>query len=222
VCGIVGVYGRKDTGILDGMLDCIEHRGPDEVGRFTDETVPVTMGAQRLSIVDIDGSSQPICNEDGTVAVVFNGEIYNYRELRERVKHYPFRSETDTEVLLYLYEEYGIDCLSLLRGMFAFAIWDENEDRLFVARDRLGQKPLFYRHSGERFWFGSTVKAILADNEVTARPDLPAIREYLTYQYVPHPRTGFEGIRQLPPGEYIVFSDGEVHQDQYWSLSHRN
>jgi asparagine synthase (glutamine-hydrolysing) len=194
------------------------HRGPDAEGVY--DADGVTLAHRRLSILDLsDAGRQPMANADGTVRIVFNGEIYNYRELRDRVDDYPFRSETDTEVLLHLYEEYGVECLSLLRGMFAFAIWDERRERLFLARDRLGQKPLFYRQTEEAFWFGSTISAILADEAVAAEPDLRAIRQYLTYQYVPTPRTGFEGIRQLEPGEYLVVSDGELTRGRYWSLS---
>jgi asparagine synthase (glutamine-hydrolysing) len=159
-------------------------------------------------------------NADGSIHIVFNGEIYNYRELRERISDYQQTSETDTEVLLHLYEEYGVDCLEYLRGMFAFAIWDERRDRLFLARDRFGQKPLFYWTTDGSFLFGSTVRAILADEEVDAVPDLEAIRAFLTYQYVPHPMTGFEGIRRLAPGEYATISPDGISRERYWRLSH--
>jgi asparagine synthase (glutamine-hydrolysing) len=186
-------------------------------------TGPAVLAHRRLSIIDLsDAGHQPMANADETVHIVFNGEIYNYRELKERVSNYPFRSETDTEVLLHLYEEYGDKCLSMLRGMFAFAIWDENKQRLFLARDRLGQKPLFYHYDDGTFRFGSTIKAILADEEVTAVPDLDAIRSYLTYQYVPHPTTGFEDIRSVAPGEYMIIDDDGVHREQYWRVSYRN
>jgi len=151
--------------------------------------------------------------------MVFNGEIYNYRELRESLSGYTFTSETDTEVLLHLYEEEGPKCLQRLRGMFAFAIWDERAEQLFLACDRLGQKPLFFRNDEHSFWFGSTIKTILADDDVTATPDLGAIRQYLTYQYVPHPETGFQEIQQLRPGEYMLVDEDGVTRDSYWSLS---
>ncbi|UPW01293.1 asparagine synthase (glutamine-hydrolyzing) [Halorussus gelatinilyticus] len=203
------------------MNECMEDRGPDAEGVYA--SGPALLAHRRLSILDLsEAGRQPMANDDGTVHVVFNGEIYNYRELRERVDQYSFRSETDTEVLLHLYEEYGTDCLQYLRGMFAFAIWDESDERLFLARDRLGQKPLFYRDGEDGFWFASSIKAILADDEVTARPDLPAIRSYLNYQYVPTPKTGFQGIEQLSPGEYMIVSESGTTRDRYWDLSYRD
>jgi asparagine synthase (glutamine-hydrolysing) len=224
MCGIGGVVsfsGSPDPAIAERMTDRMQHRGPDSDGVYA--TGPALLAHRRLSIIDLsDAGYQPMANADATVHIVFNGEVYNYRELRERVSNYPFRSETDTEVLLHLYEEYGVECLSMLRGMFAFAIWDENERRLFLARDRLGQKPLFYHHSDDTFRFGSTIKVILADEDVTATPDLDAIRSYLAYQYVPHPDTGFEGIRSVAPGEYMIVSDDRIHREQYWEVSYRD
>jgi asparagine synthase (glutamine-hydrolysing) len=224
MCGIGGKLSFSETpraGLAERMNKCMDQRGPDAEGVYANG--PALLAHTRLSILDLsEAGRQPMANADGTVHIVFNGEIYNYRELRERVDHYPFRSETDTEVLLHLYEEEGIDCLNRLRGMFAFAIWDENEERLFLARDRLGQKPLFVRHSDDGFWFGSTIRTILADSAVPATPDLPAIREYLTYQYVPHPRTGFQGIEQLRPAEYALVDEEGMRREQYWSLSFAN
>lgn len=221
MCGIGGKLSfnsNPDAGLADAMNDCLRHRGPDVSGAYANG--PALLAHRRLSILDLsEAGRQPMANADNTVHIVFNGEIYNYRELRDRVDHYTFQSATDTEVLLHLYEEYGTDCLRHLRGMFAFAIWDENEERLFLARDRLGQKPLFYRHNGESFWFGSTIKAILADDSVTAEPDLPAIREYLTYQYTPHPSTGFRDIHQLRPAEYMLVDRDGVKRNRYWSVS---
>ena len=222
MCGIGGKLSfdeRPDSGLGDEMVACMRHRGPDDEGVYA--SGPIVLAHRRLSILDLtEAGHQPMANADGSVRIVFNGEIYNYRELRSRVSEYQFTSETDTEVLLHLYEEYGTDCLSMLRGMFAFAIWDERDDRLFLARDRLGQKPLFYRHEGGTFWFGSTIKAILADDDVPTRPDLPAIRSFLNYQYVPHPDTGFEGIRQLSPGEYAVVSEDGLVTETYWDASY--
>lgn len=224
MCGIGGKVsfdGRPDPGLAEDMNTCMRHRGPDAKGVYA--SGPAVLAHRRLSILDLsEAGRQPMANEDGTVHIVFNGEIYNYRELRERVDAYSFQSETDTEVLLHLYEEYGTDCLQYLRGMFAFAIWDERAERLFLARDRLGQKPLFYRDTDEGFWFASTIKGILADETVPASPDLEAIRSYLNYQYVPAPKTGFEGIQQLSPGEYMVVSADGTTTDSYWSLSYRD
>ncbi|MDG5775379.1 asparagine synthase (glutamine-hydrolyzing) [Haloarculaceae archaeon H-GB2-1] len=222
MCGIGGTVSftrRPDPGLGRDMVACMPHRGPDDDGVYA--SGPALLAHRRLSILDLsDAGHQPMHNADGSVHVVFNGEIYNYRELRADLS-YPFRSETDTEVLLALYEEHGVDCLSKLRGMFAFAIWDERRDRLFLARDRLGQKPLFFRDGPDGFTFGSTIQTVLADSAVEARPDLPALREFLTYQYVPAPKTGFEGIRQVRPAEYLLVDEDGVTRDTYWSLSHR-
>jgi asparagine synthase (glutamine-hydrolysing) len=201
------------------MISSMEHRGPDDHDLYV--SGDTMLAHTRLSVIDLSANGrQPMANEDGTIRIVFNGEIYNYRELRERVDNYSYQSDTDTEVLLHLYEEFGIDCLEHLRGMYAFAIWDERAGRLFLARDRLGQKPLYYRHTDEGFWFGSTIAAVLADDAVSADPDYRAIREYLTYQYVPCPATGFDGIQRLAPAEYAVFQDGELRKDRYWRVSH--
>lgn len=224
MCGIGGKLqfdGNPDPDIARRMNACMDHRGPDAAGVYANG--PAVLAHRRLSILDLsDAGRQPMSNADGTVHIVFNGEIYNYRELREKVDHYRFQSETDTEVLLHLYEEFGEECLQYLRGMFAFAIWDERDERLFLARDRLGQKPLFYRKATGSFVFGSTIKAILADTDVRATPDLPAIRSYLTYQYVPSPRTGFRGIRQLEPGHFLAVTEDEVRKQQYWDVSFGN
>jgi asparagine synthase (glutamine-hydrolysing) len=221
MCGIGGKVSFSDRPSPDvgrEMVARMPHRGPDDDGVYA--FGPAMLAHRRLSILDLsDAGHQPMTNDDGTVRIVFNGEIYNYRELRDDLS-YPFRSETDTEVLLALYEEHGVDCLSKLRGMFAFAIWDERDERLFLARDRLGQKPLFYRDGPNGFTFGSTVKAVLADPSVEARPDRPALREFLTYQYVPAPKTGFEGVRQVRPAEYLLVDEDGVTRDTYWSLSH--
>lgn len=221
MCGIGGKlsFDEKPTaGLGEEMNACMRHRGPDAEGIYANG--PAMLAHRRLSILDLsDAGRQPMSTDDGSIHIVFNGEIYNYRELRGRLSQYSFSSETDTEVLLKLYREEGIDCLELLRGMFAFAIWDEREDRLFLARDRLGQKPLFFRSDNGTFWFGSTIKTILADEQVPARPDQSAIRQYLTYQYVPHPLTGFEGIRQLRPAEYAVVDETGLQRESYWSVS---
>jgi len=197
-------------------------RGPDDKGVYTEG--PIMLAFRRLSILDLtEAGSQPMANDDGSVHIVFNGEIYNYRELRDDLDGYSFDSGTDTEVLLAAYEEHGTDCLQYLRGMFGFAIWDAAKERLFVARDRMGQKPLFYRHdeASGAFLFGSTIGTILSDDTVEAEPDLPAIRQYLTYGYMPGPATGFEGISTLGPGEYMLVDESGIEQDSYWSLSYR-
>lgn len=221
MCGIAGKrsFGRQPSDNLgEAMAETMNHRGPNTEGIYRDQNI--VLSHCRLSILDTtDAGRQPMSNDDETTHIVFNGEIYNYQEIKDRYfGNQSFNSETDTEVLLYLYEKMGTECLQELRGMFAFAIWDETEERLFLARDRLGQKPLFFSHGEDAFWFGSTIKAILSDSEITAQPDYHAIREYLTYQYVPHPKTGFKGIKQLSPGEYMIVEEGEISQDTYWSL----
>lgn len=225
MCGIGGriasATSTSPSEVGEQMVQALAHRGPDAADIYT--SGDAMLAHRRLSILDLsEAGRQPMANADGSVHIVFNGEIYNYRELRELVENYTYRSETDTEVLLHLYEEFGIDCLEKLRGMYAFAIWDENADRLVLARDRLGQKPLFYRHTDRGFWFGSTIGAILADEGVSVEPDYEAIRAFLTYQYVPSPATGFEGIKQLQPGEYGIYEDGEFHRSSYWDLSFQN
>jgi asparagine synthase (glutamine-hydrolysing) len=221
MCGIGGKVSfsdRPDTAVAERMTERMTHRGPDTSGVYANG--PAVLAHCRLAILDPSPAGrQPMANVDDTVHIVFNGEIYNYRELRERVDDYRFQSETDTEVLLHLYEEYGTDCLQYLRGMFAFGIYDETRERLFLARDRLGQKPLYLRTEGETTWFGSTIGAILSDESVPIEPDYDAIRQFLTYQYVPHPATGFEGIKQLRPAEYAVVDAGGITREQYWSLS---
>lgn len=221
MCGIGGKIsfsGQIDPGLGKSMTSCMAHRGPDAEGIYANGSA--LLAHRRLSILDLSAAGhQPMANEDETVHVVFNGEIYNYRELRADLNGHTFTSETDTEVLVHLYEEEGVECVERLRGMFAFAIWDERKDRLFLARDRLGQKPLFYRHDDDAFWFGSTIKTILADRAVEAAPDPSALRQYLTYQYVPAPKTGFQTIRQLEPAEYMLVTDEGVDRDTYWSLS---
>lgn len=223
MCGIGGRAmmdpATEATDVGEAMVEEMSHRGPDAHDVYV--SGDAMLAHRRLSIIDLsDAGRQPMSNADGSVRIVFNGEIYNYRELRERVDDYSFRSGTDTEVLLHLYEEYGVDCLEYLRGMYAFAILDECNDRIFLARDRLGQKPLYYRDTDDGFWFGSTIGAILADDAVSTTPDYEALREYLTHQYVPHPKTGFEGIERLGPAEYAVFKNGEMHIDSYWDLSY--
>ncbi|MXR51169.1 asparagine synthase (glutamine-hydrolyzing) [Halovenus sp. WSH3] len=225
MCGIGGRLssgvGTSAADVGEAMVEQMAHRGPDAHDVYVDGDA--MLSHRRLSIIDLsDAGRQPMPNEDGSVRIVFNGEIYNYRELRRRVDDYSFRSETDTEVLLHLYEEYGVDCLDYLRGMYAFAIYDERKDRLFLARDRLGQKPLYYHHTDEGFWFASTIAAILTDDAVDTAPDYEALRSYLTYQYVPHPKTGFEDIRRLGPAEYALVEDGELTIDSYWDLSYRD
>ena len=201
------------------MMDAIRHRGPDDEGLHI--ASEVGLGFRRLAIIDLNSGHQPLSNEDGTIWIVFNGEIYNYQELRKFLlsKGHVFRTQTDTEVIVHLYEELGPQCLEKLRGMFAFAIWDENKKTLFLARDRVGIKPLYYWKSGEELVFASEIKAILADPAVrrTLAPEI--IDRFLTFLYVPGEETLLKGICKLAPGHYLLAKDGKVEIRQYWDLS---
>ena len=226
MCGICGVASRDpresvDAATIERMRDTLLHRGPDDCGCYIGPGIG--LGHRRLSIIDLRPEGrQPMCNEDGTVQIVFNGEIYNFAEHREwLLEHgHRFLSRTDGEVIIHLYEEFGLQCLSQLRGMFAFAIWDERKRLLFLARDRLGKKPLFYSFDGCRLIFGSEPKAILAWPGFKAEPDLEAIDRYVAFGYVPSPLSAFKGIRKLPPAHYLVFQDGKVDLQRYWQLRH--
>lgn len=223
MCGIAGIIGGRhaDGAAMAGMLDALRHRGPDDqdvhVGRGA------TFGHRRLSIIDLEGGRQPILNEDGTRWIVCNGEIYNYQELMQELeaKGHRFRTRSDSETVLHLYEEMGEACLDRLRGMFAFAIWDETEQKLFAARDHLGQKPLFYRHRGDELAFASEIKALLTLEPGAPQPDLEALHQYLALRIVAPPLTMFAGISKLPPAHCLSFSKaGGLRIRRYWDLSY--
>ena len=200
------------------MADTIAHRGPDDDGYYV--SGQVGLGFRRLSIIDLRGGHQPISNEDASVWIVFNGEIYNYRELRASLlaKGHVFRTESDTEVIVHLYEEEGEACVKKLRGMFGFAIWDQRERKLFLARDRVGIKPLYYGVTEHSLVFGSEMKAILADREVKREINFPIIDRFLTFDFVPGEDTILKNIYKLPPGSYMVVKDGKKQIKQYWDL----
>ena len=200
------------------MADSIEHRGPDDEGFYF--SGQVGLGFRRLSIIDLGGGHQPLCNEDESVWIVFNGEIYNYQELRQFLlsKGHQFRTQSDTEVIVHLYEELGEACLERLRGMFAFAIWDNRRKSLFIARDRVGIKPLYYYHSNSSFIFGSEIKVILADPEVTPKVNPEMIDRILTFNYLPGEETLLKNIHKLPAGSCVLIQDGDVKIRQYWDL----
>ena len=224
MCGIAGRVNflsgaAVDAALIQGMCDLLAHRGPDGEGTYVDG--PVGLGHRRLAIIDLSPAGrQPMSNEDGTVWIVFNGEIYNFRELRVglEAEGCRFHSQSDTEVILHLYEKEGVKCLRRLRGMFAFAIWDRRERTLFIARDRLGKKPLYYLVDGDGIAFASEPKAFLADPSFKAQPNLEAISHYLTYQYVPSPLTAFQGVQKLPPAHYLLVKNGEISRERYWKL----
>lgn len=222
MCGIVGKVNFSgdlvEESLIRAMADTIVYRGPDDGGVYTAPFVG--LGQRRLSIIDLNRSATaPLSNEDNTVWLVFNGEIYNYKALRAMLieRGHVFRTSSDTEVIIHLYEECGRDCVQHLRGMFAIAIWDSREKCLFVARDRFGKKPFFYYRTGKSFIFGSEIKAITADPEVSVSPDFTAIDSYLSWQYVPSPLSAFEGIRKLPPATWLsCSSEGDIETGQYW------
>jgi asparagine synthase (glutamine-hydrolysing) len=224
MCGIAGVMkfggdARADAGAVRQMCAAMAHRGPDDDGFYTDGLV--ALGMRRLSIIDVAGGHQPISNETGTVWIVFNGEIYNHSDLRKdlEARGHHYRTNSDTETIVHLYEEYGRDCVNHLRGMFAFAIWDREKRLLFVARDRLGIKPLYYRLTSESFLFGSEIKVILAHGGVRPEFHFAALPEYLAFGYLSREETFYEGIRKLLPGHRLELSEnGEVKIERYWDL----
>ena len=226
MCGICGAaWIDDDPGLpapaLDGMVARLRHRGPDDAGTHRDRNV--ALGFRRLAIVDLAGGHQPLANEDGTIWTVFNGEIYNFPQLRRRLeaRGHTLRTQGDTEVLVHLYEDEGPDLFGLLRGMFALGIWDAPRRRLVVGRDRLGQKPLVYRHdpANGRLTFASELKSLLTlpAADIPRDVDPAAIDEYLTLGYVPYPSTIFRGVRKLPPAHYAVWEEGKLALHRYWN-----
>ncbi len=223
MCGIAGMIQREplqraDQALLQRMCASLRHRGPDDQGLFLQG--PVGLGNRRLSIVDLASGHQPIFNESGTIAVILNGEIYNFRALRVTLegKGHRFSTHTDTEVIVHLYEEYGVDAVHRLRGMFALALWDGEHQRLLLARDRVGKKPLFYTDLRDRLLFASEIKAILQDPEVPTAIDLEALDAYLAFQFIPHPLTIYQAIRKLPPAHRLIWEQGDVTIEPYWRL----
>lgn len=223
MCGIYGIAdisGSRQPGqaLLRRMDQVIVHRGPDDSGQYVGRGI--AMGMRRLSIIDLSGGHQPISNEDDTVWVVLNGEIYNFQQLRDQLEQagHAFRTKSDTEILVHLYERDGIDFLKKLRGMFALALWDVSRERLILARDRLGEKPLYFRREPHRLLFASEMKAILEDEDVPRRIDMHALREYLALGYVPAPATILEGIEKLLPGHALIIEKGRIRDEEYWDV----
>src|SRR5579859_773363 len=222
MCGIAGIVkarpGIVEAATVHSMCQTIIHRGPDDEGIYAKGGVG--LGMRRLSIIDLSGGHQPVHNEDKNVWVVFNGEIYNFPDLRKELERsgHCFYTNSDTEVIVHLYEEYGSNCVKRLRGMFALAVYDERRERLLLARDRLGKKPLHYAFDGSRLLFGSEIKALLAAAPELADIDQQALLQYFSFGYIPDPATAFRRIRKLPPGYLLEFSDGRVSVHQYWEL----
>jgi len=206
------------------MTRVLEHRGPDDEGFHVaeyDDGTAVGLGFRRLSIIDLESGNQPIANEDGSLQIVLNGEIYNYRELRADLvaRGHRFATNTDTEVIVHLYEDLGPRCVERLNGMFAFALWDEPDRRLLLARDRFGKKPLYYADLGGTLLFGSELKSLLEHPLCPRTLDFAALSRYLALEYVPAPHAIFEGVRKLPGGHYLLWRDGRSSLEQYWDLS---
>lgn len=218
MCGIYGQFNLHgaDPALIERMAHCLQHRGPDGYGTY--HTGPLAFGAGRLAIIDLAAGTQPIFSEDRQVAVIYNGEIYNYKALRAELEvlGHRFATQTDTEVIVHGYETWGIDVLCRLRGMFALGIWDESNGYLWLARDRLGEKPLYYTTNTDNFLFASEIKALLEDNSLLRKVNSEALPYYLTLGYVPPPLTMFQGIEKLAPGEFLRISREGVCKQQYW------
>ena len=218
MCGFVGFTNRIDNAqeTLNKMMDRIVHRGPDSGGSFIDDGI--ALGFHRLSIIDLEGGSQPIFNEDKTKVLLFNGEIYNYQILREKLvaAGHQFTTHTDSEVLLHSYEEYGSSFVKELRGMFAFVIWDREKQELFGARDFFGIKPLYYSQMGESFLFGSEIKSFLDHPHFQKELNTTALENYLSFQYSPCAETFFKGVYKMPPAHYFLYKDGKMEMTRYW------
>ena len=229
MCGIAGILhvgtapNRPDQALIERMTDTLAHRGPDDRGTWTDARV--MLGHRRLAVIDLSHHGhQPMTNEDGSVVITFNGEIYNFKELADRHglrQNHTFRSRTDTEVLVHLYEEIGLEAMAReLNGMFALAIWDTRTQLLHLLRDPYGVKPLFWHQDAEHFRFGSEIKAIIADPRVKRRPSLQALHDFLSFDYVPGSQTAFEGIFELPPGHWMtVAGSGSRSSGRFWDAS---
>ncbi|MEW6608597.1 MAG: asparagine synthase (glutamine-hydrolyzing) [bacterium] len=227
MCGICGylTWGEKTVQqeIVHQMCEVIRHRGPDEEGIYVEKNIG--LGMRRLNIIDLVTGHQPIHNEDKTIWVVYNGEIYNFQEIRKSLEKngHRFYTQTDTEVIVHLYEEMGTRCVEKLNGMFGFALRDKQRNRLFLARDRIGIKPLHYARVNNQFIFGSEIKAILVHPDVNREIDLTSLDKYLTYEYIPAPQTIFKQIKKIPPGHILTINQaGELRTEQYWDISFKH
>uniref|UniRef100_A0A7V6DR25 asparagine synthase (glutamine-hydrolyzing) n=1 Tax=Desulfobacca acetoxidans TaxID=60893 RepID=A0A7V6DR25_9BACT len=220
LCGVLNFNGQTqvDQEKLAAMTATLSQRGPDDVGYFC--SGPVGLGHRRLSIIDLETGHQPLSNEDGSIWIVYNGELYNYREIRASLTKagHRFATASDTEVIVHAYEEYGADCLKAMNGMFAFALWDSNRQRLLLARDRIGIKPLYYAKLPHCLLFGSEVKSLLAHPQCERRLSVTALNLYLSLEYVPTPHCIFAGVHKLPPGHYLLAEGADIHLERYWDL----
>jgi len=218
MCGITGYLGQGNEEILRRMTDSLRHRGPDDKGFYFNENTG--LGHRRLSIIDLETGHQPIANEDKTIQLIFNGEIYNFQELRERLinQGHKFSTQTDTEVMVHLYEEKGEDFLKELNGMFALALWDEREKKLILARDRMGQKPLYYSLVNNTLVFGSELKSLFHHPLIKKEIDFNSLNKYLIYEYVPMPQTIIKGINKLEPGHFLTYQNNQLKKSPYWNI----
>ena len=221
MCGICGVWDSEehiDKELVSSMADALEHRGPDDSGLFMDKHIG--LGHRRLSIIDLNSGRQPIHNEDGSLWIIYNGEFYNFMDERDKLieKGHQFYTNSDTEVILHLYEEYGSDCVLHINGMFAFAIYDSNMKRLFLARDRLGVKPLVYFFDGRRFVFASEIKSLLKDFYVDREVDLKSVNDFFRFGFVPAPNTVFKNIKKLPPAHTLLLQQNKLYIKEYWDV----
>jgi asparagine synthase (glutamine-hydrolysing) len=224
MCGICGIYNMQSgepiaPRLIEQMTRLIAHRGPDDSGSYFDG--PAALGFARLSIIDLSGGHQPMCNETGDVWIVFNGEIWNYKQLRQELleKGHRFRTNSDTETIIHAYEEFGVECVARLHGMFGFAIWDSPRQRLLLARDRAGKKPLYYTQVDGDVLFASEIKSLLCHPRVKRAADTQALADFLSVRYVPAPATLFEGIYKVLPGHWLLCENGKLHQECYWDFT---
>lgn len=221
MCGITGILSPSRRGAISAMTDALVHRGPDDSGFFEDDRI--ALGQRRLSIIDIDGGHQPISNETGDIHLICNGEIYNSPDLRRDLKQrgHQFKTRTDVEVILHLYEDHGKDCVKHLRGMFAFAIWDQRDRSLMLARDHLGQKQIYFVDNGKEFFFASEIKAILRAGLHTPEIDITGVWHYCSLRFMPDQYSLFKGIRKLPAASFLVWKDGRHKIEKYWTMDFR-
>jgi asparagine synthase (glutamine-hydrolysing) len=219
MCGICGIAGKREETQIRRMTGIMEHRGPDDEGFYIDDDI--SLGVKRLAIIDLKTGNQPIFNEKRDMVVILNGEIYNFKELRKELEErgHRFYTKTDTEVLIHAYEEFGFECLKHLRGMFSFAIYDKRKKILFLARDRIGIKPLYWTKIDNELIFASEIKAILEYERVKRELDLYSLSLYLMLQYVPSDLTMFRGIKKLRAGEFMVYREGNLKIERYWNSS---
>ena len=224
MCGIAGIYAQSGCSHMElmtriqEMTASLTHRGPNDCGFYVDRHM--ALGHRRLSIIDLATGHQPMFNEDKTKCIIFNGEIYNYRDLKVELlgKGHVFTTNSDTETILHAYEEWGVDCLKRLTGMFALCIWDQSNETLFLARDRVGEKPLFYSQQGRTVVFASEMKSLLTDPAFDRAIDEEALASFFLFGYIPNPLTIYRNIRKLPPGHYALLKNGHFSIQQYWDV----